>query len=724
MSEKTIKENLNTVDVEIKAKNKESEEIIIPNTVATKARSEEFNTQTQALKSSEEILGNKEPDQGTKAELRSKQEKPKHETNSDEKRLSNILSVLIENTKERGAEEKLTKLELTILKREGVEVDNETTLSEAVEKLKKIKNKTRPGIEGGVNVTSVKLENTTKITNPENSPKYGPNPVELLRMKRGDLEKQQNELLAEEEVLEAKKKDKTITKEENRRLKELEKEIDKTTNTLNEASKLFGIRPDKREGKPDSEIESREAVEILRSLDEKQKEILDEAEKIGERGFIERMADGYNKMKPWKKIGITTALLGGGLALNATGLSTMAGLALITASRGLGGIGKFAKYKKMLESEDGRGGLNEHAGKLQKFFDKVDGFVVDGMRKSEWVRKHPRIAASIVGWAHFGIFTGGFVQLADYLDDKLSWVKDVFDEAEFPEADISTAQEVGLGTETNIEELGIDDVEISPETKTPNGGEYFELSVNTSDKGAIRTFVDLKEALRDNFPDAENRPELVTKILEKDAIELAKEYGFYKPGQEAESAMLMDGDTIKLDSNGNLVYETAGGEKTVLESATTKSGQYEGEMFDYQAQKEIVHSQQEQMEGVDVTKEAPFVENTESIADIEKIAQIEQMAKKAMADDINEMYGSGGIFGFGEMHGLDSAIWKKISNLSVSEVLDSEPVEGVDMEEDWSRTMREYIHNIMNMESLYPKQNETVSQFIERAHKIRIIRGK
>ena len=256
----------------------------------------------------------------------------------------------------------------------------------------------------------------------------------------------------------------------------------------------------------------------------------------------------------------------------------------------------------------------------------------------------------------------------------------------------------------------------------------YSMEISKGD-GAIAMFEEFKKGLAETYKDTESRPAIVEKLLSKSPVEIAKEYGYYKPGQELESAMLTEGTTIKIDDFGNFISESANGNTTILESTTGEVGNYQGEMFDYQAQPqagdissaEIPVQDQQGVDTDNIYEQNP--ENNTHGIDAEKIAQVEQITKQAMANDIDKLYGSEGVFGFGKAHGFESAIWKNISNEHVLEVLDSEPVDGVDMEEDWMGSMREYLQNIIKMEKLSPGANETVSQFIERAHKIRAIKN-
>ncbi|MEA3304837.1 MAG: hypothetical protein U9Q15_03835 [Patescibacteria group bacterium] len=114
-----------------------------------------------------------------------------------------------------------------------------------------------------------------------------------------------------------------------------------------------------------------------------------------------------------------------------------------------------------------------------------------------------------------------------------------------------------------------------PEFKDMLGGKELSVSVEKGE-GAIQTFQELQDGLTNELPEGidldniEDHKEALTEnqyhILTTPAEDLAKEYGFYKPeldkvsGLGKESAVMYVGDTIKLDADGNLVFDRNGTE--------------------------------------------------------------------------------------------------------------------------------------------------------------------
>jgi len=53
-------------------------------------------------------------------------------------------------------------------------------------------------------------------------------------------------------------------------------------------------------------------------------------------------------------------------------------------------------------------------------------------------------------------------------------------------------------------------------------------------------------------------PTSVKHILNTNADKLAREYGMYKPGQDAESAFIKSGSSFQVDRYGNVTYHPRG----------------------------------------------------------------------------------------------------------------------------------------------------------------------
>ncbi|MFA6251242.1 MAG: hypothetical protein WC603_01285 [Candidatus Paceibacterota bacterium] len=94
-------------------------------------------------------------------------------------------------------------------------------------------------------------------------------------------------------------------------------------------------------------------------------------------------------------------------------------------------------------------------------------------------------------------------------------------------------------------------------------------------QGAISTIRELQDNLKVEYgSDLDNAPASVQQIINTDADKLAQEYGMYKPGQDAESAL--DLKSIKVDGEtGDITYQTMRSEADIKVSSN-----YEGKMID------------------------------------------------------------------------------------------------------------------------------------------------
>ncbi|MDQ5949506.1 MAG: FecR protein [Patescibacteria group bacterium] len=118
-----------------------------------------------------------------------------------------------------------------------------------------------------------------------------------------------------------------------------------------------------------------------------------------------------------------------------------------------------------------------------------------------------------------------------------------------------------------------EEIPSTPKTPTP---ETSTVSVEADKLGAIETFKDLKEKLAQSYPDSKLAPANAREILEGDPTELAIKYGFYNPSQSAESAMLLKGEQIGIDTKGNLFFKDVNG---TIDTLSQGDG-FDGKMID------------------------------------------------------------------------------------------------------------------------------------------------
>ncbi len=122
-----------------------------------------------------------------------------------------------------------------------------------------------------------------------------------------------------------------------------------------------------------------------------------------------------------------------------------------------------------------------------------------------------------------------------------------------------------------------DDTETVPPAPLPEPHPFHldRPTVEFSSKGAIRTFLELKENLKDQLEDQHialndpNLPPSVKEILNGDPTELAIKYDYYNPADTNESALLTLHGKLGFDENMNLVHMEPNGENTILADGHT-----------------------------------------------------------------------------------------------------------------------------------------------------------
>jgi hypothetical protein len=118
-------------------------------------------------------------------------------------------------------------------------------------------------------------------------------------------------------------------------------------------------------------------------------------------------------------------------------------------------------------------------------------------------------------------------------------------------------------------------VKVISETKNP------EINIVQAEanggQGAISTLRELQAKLGEEYKGVDKLPENVDHIINTDAHELAKEYGLYRPGEDAESAKVYVGDKMTFNKEtGEVVFTHVRGGEDVLQQGV----EYKGGMFD------------------------------------------------------------------------------------------------------------------------------------------------
>jgi hypothetical protein len=145
-------------------------------------------------------------------------------------------------------------------------------------------------------------------------------------------------------------------------------------------------------------------------------------------------------------------------------------------------------------------------------------------------------------------------------------------------AEVVTEEKAEVVTEEKAEvvtEEKAELVKVMSETKNP---EIKIVSVEANDgQGAISTLHELQKSLREEYQNVVKLPASIDHIINTDARELSKEYGLYKPGEEAESAKVFVGDKMSFNKEtGEVVFTHARGGEDILQ----KGLEYKGDMFD------------------------------------------------------------------------------------------------------------------------------------------------
>lgn len=139
------------------------------------------------------------------------------------------------------------------------------------------------------------------------------------------------------------------------------------------------------------------------------------------------------------------------------------------------------------------------------------------------------------------------------------------------------------------DEGGVDDIDPVPPAPLPEPHPFHldRPSVEFSSKGAIRTFLELKENLKDQLEDQHialndpNLPPSVKEILNGDPTELAIKYDYYNPADTNESALLTLHGKLGFDENMNLVHMEPNGDNTILaDGYDNMKGDFNGKYID------------------------------------------------------------------------------------------------------------------------------------------------
>lgn len=117
------------------------------------------------------------------------------------------------------------------------------------------------------------------------------------------------------------------------------------------------------------------------------------------------------------------------------------------------------------------------------------------------------------------------------------------------------------------------DIELKPTVKVEN---VLETKVDLSSKGFIQDFHNLKANILGEYVGKEMPESLKVSIMNKTPTELAKQFGFYDQATNA-SGIGFKGESLGIDSEGDLYYQHLNGEKQIIFDSKT------GQIYKYDA---------------------------------------------------------------------------------------------------------------------------------------------
>lgn len=225
------------------------------------------------------------------------------------------------------------------------------------------------------------------------------------------------------------------------------------------------------------------------------------------------------------------------------------------------------------------GGFNEQKTNEEEVFERFKDFVQDDSSESEKDRqkRNAMLRGAAVGAVGFGIGSGvrylqdsGHLGAAwEYVSEKssagLEKIKDTLNSVGGATRDYLEGNNISLGEVRTGGFKPITESALTPE-EILTGGEkipFLPVAVDVGRRGAIGAIDDLQEALRERLGDTKI-PEKYADFLSKDPHDLAREWGFYKPGEDAESAVILKGAKFKMSGTGVILFEDSNGKHTTL----------------------------------------------------------------------------------------------------------------------------------------------------------------
>ncbi|MFA5934008.1 MAG: hypothetical protein WC795_02185 [Candidatus Paceibacterota bacterium] len=409
-----------------------------------------------------------------------------------------------------------------------------------------------------------------------------------------------------------------------------------------------------RERTPEIEAEIKQklaeykAGELFKTLIVDEKDLLNklniESLPHKEKGILRKLAEGYIAIKPrWKKVAIATAFStiivasAGGFA--ASGVAGVGAYTTYRMARGMASMGVTLGAGKLFDrfSKDKSGEKREASEKaLKENFSNID---LESLKTTEAEyssiiekEKRAKVARIAKKGALMAVVGGSFSMGTAHASELFHNTPGANAPApvKISANPIEKITEKESSSSFNPFEKKPEPWHLKPEapgTYPSPAPSFHETEVDVSSKGAIKTFAELKAKLIEEYPDPSTAPADAQEIMNGDPTKLAIKYGFYKPGDADESALLQKGATLGIDENGNLKYNLPGQENNAFEIDEKGGEHFQGKFIDSD------HSGggAGQTEGGDIPEHKPLTK----FSDIEPKSLDELKAENAVNKDID-----------------------------------------------------------------------------------------
>lgn len=574
--------------------------------------------------------------------------------------------------KKKVAKEQADKLINSILEHDIKNKNNNPKEKTDLEKAEELSNKIKEDLEEkeGGNLEEEKNESGTKKLEGEENKNEEETKVE----EEKTLEERLGEA-REKYIIEFKKNKKKPTEE----FIKSKKEYDQIRKEMGEG--MFAIKKAELEkaGLSGEELEKAlinyKATEILAKtiLEERQKIVDARAEGSPIKPALwKKLITSYTSIKPrWKRVALSTLIFlplaatagAGGAAVAAYGGVGLVGLATVkfATSMAIGtvsaystkGIDLLLKKKDHRVERENKNYLESYKkaySKNQITMEQYEELVSKNEEEERRRIRNRNLLKASVGIAiGFGAGFAAYNVLDNVLDSGVNNIESTTNSLDsdniINKPEITDTEIIKIPQENTFEHLEPKEARVGVEldTKTLDAmrpkniidhSNIVEAEANNG-QGAISTIYELKRNIRAEYPEGTDMPDNVKHILETDAHDLAREYGMYRPGEEAESAKVFAGDKIIFDKETGEVsfHQAKTGEDIILQ----KGVEYKGDMFDAGKSKIIPESQNESYSVPEQTDPTDPFANPEPLPNTGEIGSglLEDNSQVSHGEDLN-----------------------------------------------------------------------------------------